>query len=143
MLIWSCWFNCDVAASYAERGQDLGNYIRVLKYEGIAYDKYGKLKPASEYLMHEYGHYLQSRRYGFKGYTRGGINSLFNRDEHDENAWYERNASNMGHDYFQRKGVDLTGWQDYWPGSADLQTYQWLMSIADFPFGRFNWWMNP
>jgi hypothetical protein len=101
------------------------------------------LKPASEYLMHEYGHYLRSRRYGFMGYTIGGINSFFHPNENDEHAWYEGNASNMGHDYFQGKGVDLTGWQDYWPGSADLQNYQWFMSIADFPFGRFNWWMNP
>ncbi|XZF13753.1 SpvB/TcaC N-terminal domain-containing protein [Chitinophagaceae bacterium MMS25-I14] len=96
-------------------GVDMGNYIRVVQYDGIAYD-HGNLTQPSETVMHEYGHYLQSRRYGLVGYFIGALNSAAHSNESDGLAWDERNASDMGHDYFASRGVDVTGWRDYWPG---------------------------
>jgi len=79
--------------------------------------------------------------YNFRGL---GLNGGLSFKENDERAWYERMASNMGHDYFRDKGVDLTGWRDYWPGTSEpMDNYIWWHSIMDFPFGRFNYWMNP
>jgi hypothetical protein len=69
------------------------------------------LSRASKLLIHEYGHYRQSRIYGPIGYYIGGLNSILHPDDdEDSRAWFERDASNQGYYYF--KDI-FNGWEDY------------------------------
>ncbi|MCD4792613.1 MAG: hypothetical protein K8R54_05220 [Bacteroidales bacterium] len=57
-------------------GQNIGGaYIQVQEYEGIQYYAHGDLYRSSQTLIHEYGHYRQSRINGLLGYFILGINS--------------------------------------------------------------------
>lgn len=93
-----------------------GSYIIVEGYEsesgGIRVAGNGNLSKLSRILIHEYGHYRQSRIYGPIGYYVGGINSMFHPDdEEDSRAWFERDAYNQGYYYFR----DFTSgrWDSY------------------------------
>jgi hypothetical protein len=97
-----------------------GSYIAVKEYEGIrVLEHSGLLSKASKTLIHEYGHYRQSRIYGPIGYYAGGINSLFHPDDdEDSRAWFERDASNQGYYYF--KGI-VDDWGNYqWYGNQGI-----------------------
>lgn len=106
----------DVEKSVTNTGQNLGgSYILMNSYLGICYDEYDDLIKHSETLMHEYGHYLQSRMYGPIGYLISSINSAaFSKERRDDNAWSERDASNQGYSYFLNEGYSMKGWKDKW-----------------------------
>jgi len=112
--------------------------LRVLDYEGIEYDNRGNMTWPSQVLIHEYGHYLQSRKYGFWGYSIGGINSgLHPRERTDEKAKFERDASNQGFYYFQGKGISMKGYDDVW----DKQKMP-IVKSAGLMINPFWFWMN-
>ena len=84
-------------------GRNIGGaYIVVRNYEGIIYDEAMNLSTASQTLIHEYGHYQQCAKYGTIAYIRGGINSAKHPRRSDDNAWFERDASNQGAEYFSK-----------------------------------------
>jgi RHS repeat-associated protein len=94
-----------------------GSYIAVEDYEsedgGIRIAGNGNLSEFSMTLIHEYGHYRQSRIYGPIGYFAGGINSLFHPDDvEDSHAWFERDASNQGYYYFRDFTTGRWGFYD-------------------------------
>lgn len=78
----------------------------------------------SRYLyMHEYGHYLQSQKYGPVWLLSHGIRSLksaikenHNEDYEHKKFWIERDANRWANEYFQMAGV-ISEWE---PGSYPL-----------------------
>ncbi len=121
----------DVSDNVTKTGQNLGgSYIMVQNYIGISYNKDGYLNYFSKVLIHEYGHYLQSRKFGLIGYTIGAINSGFHPHERKDNkAWFERDASNRGYNYFKRY-YSMKGYNWLW----DDQNIEYLGYYTGFLF---------
>jgi hypothetical protein len=92
----------DVYKAPKHTGRNLGgSYIIVEGYDGMDLAENGNMSDLDATLIHEYGHYMQSRKYGPIGYYIGGINSLKHPDRDDDQAWFERDASNQGYYYFK------------------------------------------
>ena len=102
-------------ANEQHTGQNIGgSYIIMEGYEGIrTLEHSGLLSKASKTLIHEYGHYRQSRIYGPIGYYIGGLNSALHPKRSDSKAWFERDASNQGYYYFKDIVDDWSNYQRY------------------------------
>ncbi len=86
----------------------------------------------SSVLIHEYGHYLQSLKFGPVHYIRIGLNSIKYNEEYDpvkaENtphAWAERDASLRGLEFFKALGYSTTGFgKSTWPEDIDREYWE-------------------
>jgi RHS repeat-associated protein len=98
-------------------GVTIGSYININTTGTIPTDENGKFAPYKSGLFaHEYGHYLQSQKYGWGYLFSHGLPSLYSAmtSEGEENAyskhsvfWTERDANNKAYDYFLRHGYLL------------------------------------
>ncbi|WP_372934898.1 hypothetical protein [Mariniphaga sediminis] len=93
----------------------VGSYIvGDINTDGIYYNDDDLLSDNSSLLMHEYGHYLQSRAWGPGPFIEGGLNSFYHNDDYrDELAWSERDANYRTTNYFTKKGYSKSGYQYY------------------------------
>ncbi|MCP4176261.1 MAG: hypothetical protein GY756_00675 [bacterium] len=90
-------------------------------------------------LIHEYGHYLQSKALGPISYIVSGINSVRHQNEElDSKAWSERDASLRGLEYFREKdystknygvnyGPGRGGWTEDLNGNRDREKLPWWL----------------
>lgn len=106
--------------SNTRRGMTLGSYININIKDDLSTDEYrddnGKFTILkSQLFMHEYGHYLQSQKYGWAFLPVIGIPSFFDTRKskriknglttHDV-VWYERNANKRAKKHFDIKDWD-------------------------------------
>lgn len=112
-------------------GTTLGSFININTTRSIPVDGNGNFAPYNDRLFaHEYGHYIQSQRYGL-GYTFShAIPSLISAARSKKRQmtykgknfkkhsvyWTERDANNKANDYFQKRGY-ITFWPfgSYYP----------------------------
>ena len=94
----------DVKTAPGHTGQMLGgSYIRVENYVGINYeDQLFYTIDNSNTLVHEYGHYMQSRKYGDFSIFLALNSSNHPNESTDSRAWYEKQAQNFGYDYMKQ-----------------------------------------
>lgn len=72
-----------------------------------------KADPYNEIFQHEYGHYIQSQKFGYAYITAIGFPSLFNAkngDNHKEQP-YELDANIRALKYFEKNIPDYEGWK--------------------------------
>jgi hypothetical protein len=87
-------------------GVTLGSYITMDRYEYFSKNNKSGIKNKSDYsnlvLMHEYGHYLQSRQWGGARY---GPNATFSSASFSDqqNIWVEQDANARSISYFETR----------------------------------------
>ncbi len=94
---------------YEHHGITIGSYINITSSHEIP-RKDGKFDPTLEPLyMHEYGHYLQSQRFGLGYIPFIGLPSLasevFNPSSH-KRFWTETYSNRLAAEYFSKYGID-------------------------------------
>lgn len=99
-------------------GVTIGNYIGIKIQDNVFGNFANYVQTAHNGLfMHEYGHTIQGRHYGFAYLFSIGIPSLFDAKNHRKGPhrerWFEREASAYGRDYFG----------NYWTTYSTYPTY--------------------
>lgn len=130
--------------SNSHKGVTIGNFININDRGSLPVDEHGKFAPQNDPLyMHEYGHYLQSQKYGWEYLISVGIPSLFSASTADRldtppfsthnEKWFEKSANKMASEYFGNKyGVNwntrYVPW--FWPEWKKKRF--WYLRYKDF-----------